>query len=273
MKEIKIDKRAVIPWLISIGIFLLVVLIWVVLGSRGVEKIEHYLEKNTETRPPVSSLQARIVAQQEFFSGSAVRIKPAVVSVCIGGTAPSIQPGGSPLEGIGSGVIVSPTGFIITSSRNISKGNIKVVNFEQTHFEGAALEQGHHHIYDAAIVSVFPAAGLAILKIDGQGLPAARLGDSNSLQMGDWCLAIGNPFGQKPVVASGIISSVNHTRKIDGITYPHLIEISCKGNQGFIGGPVINQWGEVVGIIIDKGYAVPSNQVWLVLNGLGIKAQ
>lgn len=259
------------PWAVAIGIFILVVLIWVFLGNKGVESIEHYLERDAGKRWAVSSPQAQIVAQQEFFSGSAARNKPAVISICIAPTGQTAGIPGSPLQGIGSGVIINREGFIITSSRHITDtGDIKVVNFEQTHFEGAALEQGHHHIYDASVISVFPSAGLAVLKIQGAGFPFVRLGDSNSLRMGDWCLAMGNLYGQKPVAASGIISSLNQTINIDGTTYRHLIETTCKGPKGLTGGPIINKWGEVAGIVIDNGYAVPSNQVYMILNGLEI---
>lgn len=268
------NKKNMIPWAISIGIFILVVLIWVLLGNRGVENIEHYFERDARNRPAVSSPQAQVAAQQEFFSGSAARNKPAVISICIASAGQAAGAVGTSLQGIGSGVIINREGFIITSSRHITDtGDLKVVNFEQTHFEGAALEQGHHHIFDASVVSVFPSAGLAVLKIQGTGFPVARLGDSNSLRMGDWCLAMGNLYGQKPVAASGIISSLNQTINIDGITYRHLIETTCKGGKSFTGGPLINKWGEVAGIVIDNGYAVPSNRVYVILNGLGIPAQ
>lgn len=262
---LKIDNKAIIPWLISIGIFLLVVLVWAILGKEGIERIENYLERER---------QAKVVAHQGSLSGSAIRVKPAVVSICTVEASLSASQGASPLKGIGSGVVVSPMGYIVTSFPNVEDaGDIKVVNFEQTHFEGTVLEQGHHHIYDASVVSVFPAAGLAILKVEGDPMPFSRFGDSNSVRIGDWCLAMGNPFAQKTSATSGIISSLNQTKNLGGIVYRNLIETTCKGGNGFTGGPLVNRWGEVVGIVINKGYAIPSNQVLIILSSIGIQVQ
>lgn len=256
-----VNKKNLIPWAISVGIFFIILLIWALFGKQGIERIEDYFERGSQPRTAIK-IQSQIVAHQEFFSGSAVRIKPAVVSIAWASGDGNLHP-------YGSGVIINSQGYIITCSRNVSETkDIKIVRFVNE----------HNYIYDASIVSVFPASGLTIIRIvnrepltaNRMNFPFAKLGDSNSVQMGDWCLTIGNPIGLKPMITLGIINSLNQTKTIDGITYYNLLKNTCKGGEGFIGGPLINKWGEVIGIVIDNGYAVPSNQVEMILAALGI---
>jgi serine protease DegQ len=96
------------------------------------------------------------------------------------------------------------------------------------------------------------------------------LGDSDAARQGDWCLAIGSAFGQKPTVTSGMISGVNQVARINGCMYKGLIEMNCKSKYYFVGGPLINDEGEVIGIIVEKGYATPGNRIAMALSSLAI---
>ena len=280
--KMSFDKRESLPWIAAVSLFLVVLLIWAVLGRRGVEKIEHYVETSVERNLPfLKANNAKPAAlQQGTLADSAGTIQPAVVSICEKASAAGAAGIGTPLQGIGSGVVISPMGYVLTSSKIIKDNqDLKIVNFEQTHMEGSGLEQGHHHVYNASVVNVFAAAGFALLKIDGAGtqrgaeIAYARFGNSDSVAIGDWCLAMGNPFSRQPIAASGMVSSINQTQNIEGKTYSKLIETTCKGGAEFGGGPLVNRWGEIIGIMIDKGYAIPSNRLVMILNGLGINVQ
>lgn len=254
------NKKNMITWGIAVGICLLLAVILIISGG-----VENAYEKRFGVIKAITTAAPAIRPDQ--LSGAAQLVRPAVVTICTVGVGPT---GALDMQGIATGVIVSTQGFVITSSLWVNQSNdVKIVHYELTHIEGTTFEQGHNHIYDAQPVSIFPNLGLAIFKIIGNGLPSATLGNSNLVQMGDWCLVIGSPFGQKPIVTSGIISAVNQTKNINGNVYRHLIETNCKGQ--FIGGPLINSQGEVIGIMIDQGVAVPSNQANLILQNIGIE--
>ena len=222
-----------------------------------------------QAMPPQVLPRAQVAAEQDKMSGSIFRVEPSVVCICTTGT--DVAGKGVQLCEVGTGVVIAANGFVLTTDQAAAgERDIKVVIYEHSGLDGPSFEIGHNHIFDADIVSTFPAAGFAVLKIDASGLPVARLGDSNAARRGDWCLAIGSAFGRKPTVTSGMINGLNQVAKINGHTYRNLIEMNCKSKYYFIGGPLINDEGEVIGIIVEKGYATPSNRIAPALASLAV---
>jgi serine protease Do len=160
---------------------------------------------------------------------------------------------------LGSGFIIHPTGYIVTNNHVVDGATeIKVTLATQEEF-------------DATLVGRDPKTDIALLKIDTDlTLPAAPLGDSDALEVGDWVMAIGNPFGLGHTVTAGIVSAKG--RVIDMGPYDNFIQTDASINPGNSGGPLFNMRGEVVGIntaIVAAGqglgFATPSNMAKEVL--------
>jgi serine protease Do len=156
-------------------------------------------------------------------------------------------------EGSGSGVIISPDGYIVTNNHVIDGADtVSVTLADQQEFE-------------AKVVGRDSKTDLAVLKIESkQKLPAAELGDSDQINVGDWVVAIGNPFGLTHTVTSGIISAKG--RVIGAGPYDDFIQTDASINPGNSGGPLFDLHGNVVGIntaIIPQGqgigFAIPVN--------------
>ena len=121
---------------------------------------------------------------------------------------------------------------------------------------------------------------IAVLKIDAQDLQAVTLGDSSKLNVGDRVLAIGNPLGELTFsMSGGMVSSVNRTINVDGTPF-NMIQTDTSINPGNSGGPLLNSYGEVVGIVSAKyssysnesvegpGLAIPINDVWAMIEDI-----
>ncbi len=168
-------------------------------------------------------------------------------------------------QSLGSGVIVSPDGYIVTNNHVVEQADeIKVILIDKKSFK-------------AKIVGSDPKTDIAIIKIDAKGLPVLPWGDSERLQVGEFVLAIGNPFGLSHTVTMGIISAVG--RADVGITdYENFIQTDAAINPGNSGGPLVNIKGELIGIntaIFSKtggyqgiGFTVPTNMVRIVMDQL-----
>ncbi len=139
-----------------------------------------------------------------------------------------------PSRSLGSGFIVSPDGYIVTNSHVVRGAqDIKV-----TMWDGK--------VFDAKIIGIDEATDIAMLKIDAKGLPFLEFGDSEKLRVGDWVIAIGNPFGLGHTVTLGIVSAKGRAL---GITrYEDFIQTDAAINPGNSGGPLIDLEGKVVGI-------------------------
>jgi serine protease Do len=159
------------------------------------------------------------------------------------------------IQGAGSGVIISKDGYVLTNNHVIEGAKDVTVTLAD------------RQEYKAKIVGRDPKTDLAVLKIEGKGaFQAATLGDSDNLNVGDWVIAIGNPFGLNNTVTSGIVSAKG--RVIGAGPYDNFIQTDASINPGNSGGPLFNMNGEVVGIntaIISQGqgigFAIPVNTV------------
>ncbi len=156
-------------------------------------------------------------------------------------------------HGAGSGVIISQDGYIL-SNNHVVEGAKEVT-----------VTMADKKEYTAEVVGRDPKTDLAVLKIDAKKtLPSAAMGDSEHLKVGDWVIAIGNPFGLNHTVTSGIVSAKG--RVIGAGPYDNFIQTDASINPGNSGGPLFNMKGEVVGIntaIIPQGqgigFAIPVN--------------
>jgi serine protease Do len=165
---------------------------------------------------------------------------------------------------LGSGVIVSAEGHIITNNHVIDQ----VDQIEVQLSDGRTKK--------ARLVGADAQVDLAVLKIDEPGLKSLKFGDSDSVQAGDFVLAIGNPFGFEETVTDGIISSKGRPNRVDG--FGNYLQTNAAINPGNSGGPLVNLRGEIIGIntaIISKsggsqgiGFAIPSNSVRTALESL-----
>lgn len=169
---------------------------------------------------------------------------------------------GSPVQALGSGFVVDGSGYIVTNNHVVDGAN-KIVVIMQDKSE-----------LDATLVGTDPKTDLALLKVDsGAALPPLSFGDSDSARVGDWVLAIGNPFGLGGTATAGIISA--RGRDIRSGPYDDYLQIDAPINSGNSGGPVFNANGEVIGVNtaiyspnggnVGIGFAIPSKQVKAVV--------
>ncbi len=158
-------------------------------------------------------------------------------------------------KGQGSGVIISDEGYIVTNFHVIAGASKVTVNLS----DGRSIES-------AKIVGYDPLTDLAVIKIDADNLTSAPWGDSESLDVGDWVLAVGSPFGLDHSVTAGIISAKGRRGVVGDNPYQNFLQTDAAVNPGNSGGPLVNLSGEVVGIntaIVGSSYqgisfAIPS---------------
>ena len=173
-------------------------------------------------------------------------------------------------QSLGSGVIASSDGYIITNNHVVEKAEeIKVLLSDKRNFRGK-------------VVGSDPKTDIAVIKIDTKNLPTIPWGDSDKLQVGEFVLAVGNPYGLSQTVTMGIISAVGRAN-VGIADYEDFIQTDAAINPGNSGGPLVNIRGEVIGIntaIFSRtggyqgiGFAVPSNMVKSVMEQLTKKGK
>jgi len=171
---------------------------------------------------------------------------------------------------LGSGVVVTQDGYILTNNHVVAEAEEILVTFTEK-------EQ-----YEAKIIGRDPKTDIALIKIElNKPIPAAKLGDSDALRVGDWVVAIGNPFGLGSTVTAGIVSAKGRT--IGAGPYDDFIQTDASINPGNSGGPLFNLNGEVVGINtaifsqtggnIGIGFAIPINMAKSVMSQLKDKGK
>lgn len=171
------------------------------------------------------------------------------------------------VKGLGSGFIISPDGFIVTNDH--VAGNATRIDVTMTN--GQRLE--------ADLIGTDAVSDLSLLKVKGNNLPYLTLGNSDQIIVGEWAIALGNPFGlfeinDKPTVTVGVISSTGmNLGRVDNRLYRDMIETDAAINGGNSGGPLVNSLGEVVGVntliftggqsqtFVGYGFAIPINKV------------
>lgn len=173
-------------------------------------------------------------------------------------------------QSLGSGVIVSPDGYIITNNHVVEQADeIKVTLMDKRSFK-------------ARVIGADPKTDISVIKVDAKDLPTIQWGDSDRLQVGEFVLAIGNPFGLSHTVTMGIISAVGRAN-VGIADYEDFIQTDAAINPGNSGGPLVNIRGEIIGIttaIFSRsggyqgiGFAVPSNMARSVRDQLEKKGK
>jgi len=208
-----------------------------------------------------SQASFKLVATQHrtTFNVAARSIRPSVLG--IRASFGAAVPGERSVERVGSGVIVHPSGYVITNFHVVSgASSIVVSRFRQP---------------DALLAAQLVAVedDLALLKVaDGGPFPAAQLADSSQTRVGDWVLAVGHPFGLGLTVTAGIVGQRRGELTIPGgKQYTGLIQTDAPINEGSSGGPLVDLNGQVVGVntaiyaptgvFSGAGFAIPSNRV------------
>jgi len=224
--------------------------------------------------PPVASTSAqqapapgpaapRPLASEESTIISVVeRVRPSVVNI---DTVAQVQTafGVFPQQGAGSGVIVSPDGYVLTNNHVVEGAQqIKV-----TLLSGKTLA--------ARLIGADRFSDLAVLKVDATRLPGAQLGTSGGLRVGQLAVAIGNPFGLGHTVTVGVVSALNRSIQVPGLVIENLIQTDAAINPGNSGGALVDSAGAVIGIntaIVPNaqgiGFAIPIDAARAIMDQL-----
>ncbi|TAK06498.1 MAG: DegQ family serine endoprotease [Candidatus Manganitrophaceae bacterium] len=265
-----------------------------ILGSFLVSQLHLFsLGQAAEVRREPAPLPGVSLPAEGLFTEIAKRVTPAVVNISITrdvkegeddsalppmfndpffkrffGDPPSerqVPPRHRRSQGMGSGVIVDPNGVIITNNHVIDKADeVKVLLADKREFKGK-------------VIGSDPKSDLAVVKIDAENLPAVPWGNSDQLQVGEYVLAIGNPFGLNQTVTMGIVSAVGRAN-VGIADYEDFIQTDAAINPGNSGGAMVNTRGELVGIntaifsrtggYMGIGFAVPSEMAKSVMESL-----
>ncbi|UFS72750.1 DegQ family serine endoprotease [Geomonas sp. RF6] len=247
------------------------------------EGVTYYESTRKESaEPPVKEVPKDILVTQQAFTNLVHKVTPSVVNISTIGKKKLVRPffefspffedffgdgGGRPQykreSSLGSGFILNKDGYIVT--------NDHVVRDAET----IRVKLSNDKVYTGKVIGADPKTDIAVIKIDVKGpLPAAVLGDSDKLQVGQWAVAIGNPFGLDRTVTVGVISATG--RSDMGIeTYEDFIQTDASINPGNSGGPLLNIYGEVIGIntaIVAAGqgigFAIPVNMAKQIVTQL-----
>jgi len=240
------------------------------------------IKSNSETVAREKKIQNFNLQRQNTITAAVQKVQPAVVSVNVIKTEivrRYINPFENPffgffdnvpykreVQGIGSGVIISKDGYIVTNAHVVEGATkLTIMLTDDRQFDGEIV--GFDSIHD-----------IAILKIEASDLPVASLGSSSDLIIGEWAIAVGNPYGllikdSRPSVSVGVISAIdrNFAENKEGKVYRRMIQTDAAINPGNSGGPLVNIFGEVIGIntfifsesggSIGIGFSIPIDRV------------
>lgn len=206
-------------------------------------------------------------AQFPSFADLAEKLTPSVVNISSFSQSETENgEGNTPLsESLGSGFIIDENGYIITNNHVVDKA------------ESISITLSDNTKTEARVIGKDPKTDLALIKIETKRpLNAVKFGDSDKIRVGDWVLAIGNPFGLGSSVTAGIVSA--KSRDIESGPYDSFIQTDASINQGNSGGPMFNLQGEVIGISSaifsttgasqGVGFAIPANLAGWVISQL-----
>lgn len=201
---------------------------------------------------------------------AANKVLPSIVGITVEYTVNSPYYGysmKSSASASGSGVIISEDGYILTNNHIVNTSSTSSYYQVSQANKVTVKLYNDDTIYDATIVGTDETTDLAVIKIEKTGLPAAELGNSDSVKVGEFSMAIGNPLGMESTVTAGIISAVNRTITSENRNYT-VIQTDAAINSGNSGGALVNSKGQVIGINTLKlsgtgiegiGFAIPIN--------------
>lgn len=229
------------------NIMIKLAIVLVVAAIIGAPVLNYYRTGNASQSNPFALSDERVIVQV------ARTIGPAVVGV----RTEQVRD-----EALGSGVIVRADGTILTNNHVVAGARRITIT----------LADGRE--VTARMLGGDPRVDLAVLKIEEQGLPVARLGDSDTLQVGQTAIAIGNPFGFERTVTVGVVSALNRSIPSGGAALTNLIQTDASINPGNSGGPLLDSSGSVIGINTalvtgraggGLGFAIPINMAERIL--------
>ena len=259
----------------QIRIIIFLLMLATVLSACKKREEAYFFESNRKgtAEAPVKEVPKDILATQQAFATVVKSVNPAVVNISTVSKKKLVQPffemspffddffggrGGAPQyrreNSLGSGFIINRDGYIITNDHVVRDA------------ESIQVKLSNENVYSGKVVGSDPKTDIAVIKINAkEQLPVAVLGDSDKLQVGQWAIAIGNPFGLDRTVTVGVVSATGRSNM--GIeTYENFIQTDASINPGNSGGPLLNVYGEVIGIntaIVAAGqgigFAIPIN--------------
>ena len=227
------------------------------------------LEEGSDSSSGLNTQQISLLDYSNTAVGVAQKVLPSIVGINVTYSVNSIFYGGQgTATAQGSGVIISEDGYILTNNHVVnSSSSSSYYELGQASKITVTLYNDDTE-YEAQIIGTDEQTDLAVIKIDKDSLTAAELGDSDSVQVGAFCMAIGNPLGLGSTVTDGIVSAVNReVTDEDGNTYT-AIQTNAAINSGNSGGALVNSQGQVIGINTLKvsgdgvegvGFAIPIN--------------
>ena len=252
--------------------------------------------QTAQNEPSVIAATAPKAGAPMSFADLVAKLQPAVVNISTSQHITQAQQAnpfaGTPFEGLfgqqgqgggggqpvtrqatslGSGFIISPDGYVVTNNHVVAPGA------KGATVDSITVTLTDRKEYVAKLIGRDPTSDLALLKIDAKNLPFVKFGDSNAARVGDWVVAIGNPFGLGGTVTAGIVSSLH--RVTGGGAYDRFIQTDAAINQGNSGGPMFDLGGNVIGINsqifagqsggnIGIGFAIPADDAKPVIEKL-----
>jgi serine protease Do len=286
------SKRSVVASLalITIGIIFGALLVSNFSGGVGSGFADNKGDIKLGGPPPVTNVSQDVKSTSNAFVAVAKAVTPSVVFITVTSSGTKDRdtrsmpkdffhffgpdPGeAQPSQGAGSGVILTPDGYIVTNNHVVDEADK----------DGIEVGLNDKTRYKAKLIGTDPTTDLAVIKIEATGLPVAALGNSDNVQVGEWVLAIGNPLGLTSTVTAGIISAMGRgnigvIRTTDNYGIEDFIQTDAAINPGNSGGALVNLNGEVIGInsaiattnqrYQGYGFAVPVNLLKTVVTDL-----
>ena len=239
--------------------------------------------QSSQTSIDYNNINTNLVSLSSFSDTGisvAQKVLPSVVGIKVTYSVNTIfSQNSSTATAEGSGVIISSDGYILTNNHVINSSSSSSSSFysigEATNLTVTLYNDSNE--YKATIIGTDSQTDLAVIKIDKSDLSAATLGDSDAVQVGEWCMAIGNPLGMNSSVTAGLVSALNRSiTDSEGKTY-NVIQTDAAINSGNSGGALVNSKGEVIGINTIKasgtgveglGFAIPINSTKSIYSDL-----
>lgn len=227
-------------------------------------------EGDTSTSADLNTQQISLLDYSDTAVGVAQKVLPSIVGINVTYSVNSIFYGNQGTASAqGSGVIISDDGYILTNNHVVNSSSSSSSFYELGKASKITVKLYNDDTeYEAKIIGTDEQTDLAVIKIDKDGLTAAELGDSDGVQVGEFCMAIGNNLGLGTTVTDGIVSAVNReVTDEDGNSYT-AIQTNAAINSGNSGGALVNSQGQVIGINTLKvsgdgvegvGFAIPIN--------------
>ena len=237
------------------------------------DSITYEAQENQPSFLPTANMPVNSNAENKFVSAAKETVN-AVVNVKNISVAParsfffghSQQQEKKAIRGVGSGVIISPDGYIVTNN-HVIKGAKEI-----------RVTLNNNENYNAKVIGTAPKNDIALLKIDETDLHYLTFGDSNNIRVGEWVLAVGNPFNLTSTVTAGIVSAKARNLDPDNNMYQSFIQTDAAVNPGNSGGALVNENGQLIGIntaitsrtgsYVGYSFAVPSNNARKIVEDL-----